>query len=54
MDTAETATPEEPSAAPAPRTETRYPLAFDANGNPLLVPSGAVAWGVRRCGGHWG
>src|SRR5262249_27843449 len=34
--------------------ETRYPLAYDANGNPLDVPPEAVAWRVRRGGGRRG
>ena len=31
-----------------------YPLAYDANGEPLKVPMGAVAWRVRRGGGRRG
>jgi hypothetical protein len=31
-----------------------YPLANDANGNPLDVPADAVAWRVRRGGGRRG
>src|SRR6185312_12340110 len=54
METEETSASAEPSASPTPRSETRYPLAFDANGNPLMVPSGAVAWRVRRGGGRRG
>lgn len=42
------------TTAAAPRSETRYPLAFDANGNPLQVPAHAVAWRVRRGGGKRG
>jgi hypothetical protein len=34
--------------------DTRYPLAYDGNGNPLNVPAGAVAWRVRRGGGRRG
>lgn len=33
---------------------SRYPLAFDQNGNPLEIPEGAVAWRVRRGGGRRG
>ena len=33
---------------------SRYPLAFDTNGNPIEVPSEAVAWRVRRGGGRRG
>ena len=36
------------------RSEVRYPLAFDAHGNPLKVPAEAVAWRVRRGGGRRG
>jgi hypothetical protein len=32
----------------------RFPLATDANGNPLDVPAEAVAWRVRRGGGRRG
>jgi hypothetical protein len=32
----------------------RYPLAFDQNGNPIEVPTNAVAWRVRRGGGRRG
>lgn len=32
----------------------RYPLAYDANGDPLIVPADAVAWRVRRGGGKRG
>ena len=32
----------------------RFPLAFDANGNPLDVPAEAVAWRVRRSNGRRG
>ena len=42
-----------PEAAP-PREELRYPLAFDANGNPVKVPAHARAWRVRRGGGKRG
>src|SRR5438094_4116345 len=35
-------------------SEPKIPLAFDANGNPLEVPAGAVAWRVRRGGGRRG
>src|SRR5690349_23195330 len=50
---------DEPSSAAdapasAPRSETRHPLAFDANGNPLTVPDGACGWRVRRGGGRRG
>lgn len=45
MSTEEEATAEE---------EPRYPLAYDANGNPLEVPAEAVAWRVRRGGGRRG
>jgi hypothetical protein len=34
--------------------EGRYPLAHDADGNPLLVPESAVAWRIRRGGGRRG
>lgn len=34
--------------------EPRYPLAYDANGNPIEVPAEAVAWRVRRGGGRRG
>jgi hypothetical protein len=55
MDNEETTTaPSESAATPTPRSETRYPLAYDANGNPLTVPSGAVFWRVRRGGGRRG
>jgi hypothetical protein len=54
MENEETPTTAEPSVTPPSRSETRYPLAFDANGNPLTVPSGAVAWRVRRGGGRRG
>ena len=33
---------------------TRYPLANDADGNPIKVPPEAVAWRVRRGGGTRG
>jgi hypothetical protein len=39
---------------PAAEAEPRYPLAYDANGNPLDVPAEAVAWRVRRGGGRRG
>jgi hypothetical protein len=39
---------------PATRSEARYPLAFDAHGNPVKVPADAVAWRVRRGGGRRG
>ena len=42
-----------PDIAP-PRAELRYPLAFDANGNPVKVPAQARAWRVRRGGGKRG
>jgi hypothetical protein len=42
------------TTATTPREETRYPLAYDANGNPLQVPNNAVAWRVRRGGGKRG
>jgi hypothetical protein len=29
---------------------TQYPLAYDADGNPLAVPEGATSWRVRRGG----
>src|ERR1041385_9028962 len=32
----------------------RYPLAYDANGNPIDVPPAAAAWRVRRGGGRPG
>src|SRR5215813_8962262 len=50
MDTEQTATTE----ATPPASETRYPLAFDSRGNPIAVPSSAVAWRVRRGGGRRG
>lgn len=53
-DTDTDAPPEATTTATAPRSETRYPLAFDANGNPLQVPPQAVAWRVRRGGGKRG
>jgi hypothetical protein len=34
--------------------QSRYPLAFDLNGNPIDIPEGAVAWRVRRGGGRRG
>jgi hypothetical protein len=40
--------------APTSAAETRLPLAFDVNGNPLAVPAEAVAWRVRRGGGRRG
>src|SRR5258706_3450741 len=45
------------ATAPAPpsnREDARYPLANDANGNPIDVPPNAVAWRVRRGGGRRG
>ena len=56
MDNEETTTtaPTETTATQRPRSETRYPLAYDANGNPLTVPSDAVFWRVRRGGGRRG
>ena len=42
-----------PEVAP-PREELRYPLAFDANGNPVKVPPNARAWRVRAGGGKRG
>src|SRR5437870_3069496 len=42
-----------PEAAP-PREELRFPLAFDANGNPVKVPAHARMWRVRRGGGKRG
>jgi hypothetical protein len=42
-----------PSRATA-RAESRFPLAFDANGNPIEIPPNAVAWRVRRGGGRRG
>src|ERR1700694_5391959 len=35
-------------------TKVQYPLAFDADGNPLTVPPEAKAWRVRRGGGRRG
>ncbi len=46
--------PRAASATPRPRGETRYPLAYDANGNPIVLPTSAVAWRVRRGGGRRG
>jgi len=56
MDEEETMTSasSEPTATPTSPSEMRYPLAYDANGNPLIVPSGAVFWRVRRGGGRRG
>jgi len=34
--------------------EPQYPLAYDANGNPIELPPEAVAWRVRRGGGRRG
>ena len=48
------APPEATTSPSPPRSETRYPLAFDLNGNPLQVPAHAVAWRVRRGGGKRG
>lgn len=46
---------EEPKEAPrAEAAAARYPLAYDANGEPLAVPAEAVAWRVRRGGGRRG
>jgi hypothetical protein len=36
------------------QAETRYPLAYDLNGNPVQLPASAVAWRVRRGGGRRG
>lgn len=36
------------------RSDARYPLAFDSNGNPLKLPDEARAWRVRRGGGRRG
>jgi hypothetical protein len=38
----------------APKEASRYPLAFDGNGNPIDIPATAVAWRVRRGGGRRG
>jgi hypothetical protein len=43
-----------PEASPLSRGDARYPLAYDSSGNPLTVPSNAVAWRVRRGGGRRG
>jgi hypothetical protein len=46
---------QEATTASAPtRAESRYPLAYDANGNPIDIPAHAVAWRVRRGGGRRG
>jgi hypothetical protein len=34
--------------------DSRYPLAFDSNGNPIQLPEAARAWRVRRGGGRRG
>lgn len=34
--------------------DSRYPLAFDSNGNPITLPDNARAWRVRRGGGRRG
>jgi hypothetical protein len=36
------------------RSDLRYPLAFDSNGNPLKLPDEARMWRVRRGGGRRG
>jgi hypothetical protein len=36
------------------RESAQYPLAYDANGEPLELPPSAVAWRVRRGGGRRG
>ena len=41
------------TASPAP-SQSPYPLAHDAEGNPLTIPAEAVAWRVRRGGGRRG
>lgn len=46
--------PEATTSATTTRSDTRYPLAFDVNGNPVQVPPNAVAWRVRRGGGKRG
>jgi hypothetical protein len=45
---------EEDDDTPTSARDTRFPLAYDANGNPLDVPEQAVAWRVRRGGGRRG
>src|SRR5437899_2297037 len=45
---------EEESSEGGEEREARYPLAYDANGNPIDVPPEAVAWRVRRGGGRRG
>ncbi|HEY2746787.1 MAG TPA: hypothetical protein VGL86_19295 [Polyangia bacterium] len=47
-------TDEENVATPAPKSASRYPLAYDSNGNPIEIPDEAVAWRVRRGGGRRG
>jgi hypothetical protein len=44
----------EQSSASSSRSASRYPLAYDSNGNPLDIPATAVAWRVRRGGGRRG
>jgi hypothetical protein len=39
---------------PTTRSDRRYPLAFDSNGNPVALPDEARAWRVRRGGGRRG
>src|SRR5581483_4278158 len=36
------------------RERGRYPLAFDARGNPIKVPPNAVSWRDKRGGGRRG
>jgi len=36
------------------RSDARYPLAYDSNGNPIRLPPNAVAWRVRKGGGKRG
>lgn len=45
-------TPAQPQSQSQPQSP--YPLAHDAEGNPLTVPPEAVAWRVRRGGGRRG
>jgi hypothetical protein len=47
-------TDEENVATTAPKSASRYPLAYDSNGNPIDIPDEAVAWRVRRGGGRRG